>query len=156
MYVTQNYVHLSTRIERIALISEVNSLGIISAVLGELFRARSSFQAEEYIIRLFLQTKVEGRRAVEELKEYFPKRATTISDNLVLPTTSLTWSASWLEKELRDKFEFEADSEKIVLRYARRCEARKFNSFNDFVSAAEIGQLLRKIRDFSEPLIADR
>ena len=50
LYVTQNYVHLSTRIERIALISEVNSLGIISAVLGELFRARSSFQAEEYII----------------------------------------------------------------------------------------------------------
>ena len=78
VYVTQSSVFFIIQVEKIALIADNQTTGIISAVLCELLKARSLFQAERYSVRVFLPLK-DATVTPEELATYFPKSARSLS-----------------------------------------------------------------------------
>ena len=156
LYVTRDYVFLSAKGETIASIVEGNALALNSGVLGEFFQIRSPLRAELYVLRFFIRLKFDVPLTGKELEALFPKNASRLSNNLALPKANFSWSVNWSEGEFEDKFEFQRDSLGVALRYARQCQAGKFNSLKEFVSAAAIGQLLPRLQDFLEPLLADR
>jgi hypothetical protein len=141
------------------LLTRVNDLSeniqAISRVVNVLAGIRGALQPEGYGTRLgFRFTPMSGLRLIRE-GGFDAVLSKVLSQNAPAELGSLEYSAAYRAGDFSDYLALEGSEREIQLRFSRDYRGTKFESFNQFLVAADLAAVCEGLRGFVETLGAD-
>jgi hypothetical protein len=157
LFVTRDAVTIFARGMAVSSIIEGKGLPIVAGVLDELFKARAAFRPGEYSIRFFLRFRFDPPLSVEQWREGMSQLGATHLFHQIDSShmVSAGWSVGYVESPFQDTLDLDASTSRIEVRQSRRAPASEFPSFEAFIDAAKVANVLERVRPLFAPFIQD-
>jgi hypothetical protein len=134
-------------------LSQPNSTEEYAQTMDSIFKAKGSFVANSYSVRLFFRftpengLKLIGAGGLEVLLQ------SILGDKIPSDVESYKFSAAHDKDGFSDFVELEASVKDVQLRYSRE-KSEHFDSYSAFLSSVDLPRLIEDLRPFSDVLVA--
>jgi hypothetical protein len=121
-------------------------------IIELLVKSKGSFAAEYFSVRLFFRFRPENGLNLLRDRGYESTLRFILGEESSSDVQSFKFSTTRVKSTFLDSIELEASSKDVQLRYSR--SGTDFDSYTEFVEAANVTELLEELRPFAEILVA--
>ncbi len=135
-------------------LSEQQEIRKFAGMIELLVKSKSSFTTEMFNVRLFFRFRPENSLNLLRDRGYESTLRLIFGEKAPSDVQSFKFSATRSIDEFLDFIELEASPKDVQLRYSRSGSGTHFDSYPEFVDAANLTGLLEELKPFAETLIA--